>query len=472
MLWIYLHLPFLLLEHYGQSLPEPRPMATLQPGSQRILQANPDALALGVRAGQSLATATTLAPALLLINPMAGDHQRALEQQARRIYQLGDFISLYPPDGLLLQSDNLLRLYGGLQNLWQKLQQTLASQGITATLATGTTPGMARLLARAGLGACTDDTAALARQLADLPVMQADFPQQVTERLVRMGLRKLADLQALPGKELAQRLGPATLHGLQKLQGSRPDPQPRWHPPARFQHAMDLPQEAEQSAMLLFPLQRGYQLLEEELRWRQQAVEQIQLRLYFREHPTECLSLRTTTPEFRADTFMTLTRLRLERYALPAPAIRLAIRVNHFLPRDTATQATDLFQNTPPQQQAWQQLIARLQARLGENALHQLQLVADHRPEKAWQTTPPAAPAPTQPLSAPDLPRPLWLLPEPQTLTATPAAWLAGPERIQAGWWDGTQIQRDYYIARMTSGQVGWIFRDTQGDWYLHGWFA
>jgi protein ImuB len=51
---------------------------------------------------------------------------------------------------------------------------------------------------------------------------------------------------------------------------------------------------------------------------------------------------------------------------------------------------------------------------------------------------------------------------------------LAGPERIETGWWDGGDIRRDYYVVRTSQGQCAWVFcaPGEQGNWMLHGWFA
>ena len=49
----------------------------------------------------------------------------------------------------------------------------------------------------------------------------------------------------------------------------------------------------------------------------------------------------------------------------------------------------------------------------------------------------------------------------------------SGPERIETGWWDGHDVQRDYYVARNPRGVRVWIFRDRHaGGWYLHGLFG
>ena len=51
---------------------------------------------------------------------------------------------------------------------------------------------------------------------------------------------------------------------------------------------------------------------------------------------------------------------------------------------------------------------------------------------------------------------------------------LAGPERIESGWWDGADARRDYFVAIDGQGAWLWIFRDSgsQGGWFLHGLFS
>jgi protein ImuB len=60
---------------------------------------------------------------------------------------------------------------------------------------------------------------------------------------------------------------------------------------------------------------------------------------------------------------------------------------------------------------------------------------------------------------------------------------LAGPERIESGWWDGGEIARDYFIAQTGDQAFVWVFRErptppstagtpARGGWYLHGLFA
>ncbi|MFM7568234.1 MAG: DNA polymerase Y family protein, partial [Betaproteobacteria bacterium] len=80
--------------------------------------------------------------------------------------------------------------------------------------------------------------------------------------------------------------------------------------------------------------------------------------------------------------------------------------------------------------------------------------------------------------------RPLWLIDPPVALSErnnrpfweSPLSLLAGPERIESGWWDDKLVLRDYFIAEDTSHRLLWIFRERLSDtgkaWYLHGRFG
>ncbi len=117
-----------------------------------------------------------------------------------------------------------------------------------------------------------------------------------------------------------------------------------------------------------------------------------------------------------------------------------------------------------------------------------LALHADHRPERAqaWAAaamtsataTSATATSAKRQRDPPALPvaRPLWLVAEPRALDADPATaqlqLLCGPERIESGWWDGSEIGRDYFVGRDAQGENLWLYRDRGGAWFVHGVFA
>jgi protein ImuB len=70
--------------------------------------------------------------------------------------------------------------------------------------------------------------------------------------------------------------------------------------------------------------------------------------------------------------------------------------------------------------------------------------------------------------------RPGWLLREPEHLSDSSVRVLAGPERIESGWWDGGDVRRDYFLVETRTGQRGWAYRKVGDDsgLLLQGWFA
>lgn len=473
MLWLYIHLPNLLLEHISHDQTGQTPLIISKVSQGLVYQANRAARERGVRAGMRLKTAVNLAPELIVVRMDSEREQWALTQQARWLYRQAAYISLYPPNGLLTEVSSLKRLYGGLAPLWQNLSQELEHHQLTGQMATALTPAAARYLAQTNRGQCTDCPEALNGLMQALPIEQVDLPERTVKRLGKLGLITLNDALSLPANEIAHRLEPETLQRLQQIQGTRPDPQTRWQPPHHFRQRMDFVSDIEQVAGLLFPLQRTLGELEDDLQWRQQDTDYLKLTFHHRHHAETHLAIRTAGAEHQAAAFMDLARIQLEQQRLAAPVIAMTLTVSRFMARGQPA-GTDLFGSESDPDEAWQALISRLQARLGEAAIKTLASHPDHRPEKAWRQRALTKPGKTAPNRGDaHLPRrPLWLLRTPQAVQHPPEAWLAGPERISGGWWDGERVQRDYYIAQLHTGQLGWLFRDVSGGWYIHGWFG
>jgi protein ImuB len=125
-------------------------------------------------------------------------------------------------------------------------------------------------------------------------------------------------------------------------------------------------------------------------------------------------------------------------------------------------------------------LVERLRARLGDEAVYGLCLVPEHRPERASVSAEPSlretAAKWTMGFASMGIRRPLWLLRAPVAMPLAPQGLqlIEGPERIETGWWDGSEVARDYYIARDVRGAELWVFRERESPhaWFLHGVLA
>jgi protein ImuB len=208
------------------------------------------------------------------------------------------------------------------------------------------------------------------------------------------------------------------------------------------------------------------------------------------------LELDFASPEREADFILSIAREKLGRLTLAAPTLALALHAEALLayvPREATwlpgrkEQAVDR-----------ERLIERLAARLGKDRVFGIAIADDHRPEMNWRKpgTDPDFPSGRKSGSVPGFPvngnrglspvfsgfRPTWLLHRPQRLITEDGhpgfqgalEVIAGPERIEAGWWDGAEVCRDYYVAANPRGETFWIFREHRDAqaWYMHGVFA
>ena len=422
--------------------------------------------------------------------------------------------------GVRLEVQSCLRYFGGLRRLLQRLRDDLALLGHQVRIASAPTALGAALLAAwrsdLAIGAHSHDLTALQPLLAAVPLHLLGPGQQHWQALQGMGLSTLADLHGLPRSGLARRFGPELLDDIDRACGSSPDAQ-RWLSLApRFDSRIELFTRADSHAQILAGADI---LLPRLLAWaraRQTRVAAFELVMHHEPRHRHNHSQDSDTPAHTslhvapAQASAELAHLRsllaerLGRLPLAAPALELSLHCD-------ATQAGgapngELFISQASQREGLARLVERLQARLGREHVLRLSAVADHRPERAtrWQPADPAdvltrtGDAGSQSDQAHTLPsQPLWLLPQPQALherhqrpllDGRPLQLLAGPERMETGWWDAsTPALRDYFIAQAASGALVWVYRhrlpgadvddsggsaETGSGWYLQGLFA
>jgi len=389
--------------------------------------------------------------------------------------QFTSLVSLAPPCALLLEVGGSLALFGGEQALTQKVREGLAALGYHTRLALAPTPLGATLLARAGRDACVLKKSVLTNALAPLPLAVLEPEVGELGALRAMGVRTLRDCLRLPRDGLARRFGPKLLQTLDRALGRRPDPRPPFEPPPRFDARVILPAEVSETEALLFAARRLLLELCGMLQARGGGVQSLVLRLFHRAQAVTPVPLGLAAPTRDPHHLLGLLRERLERVRLTEPAREIGLAVDAILPLDATP--LDLFGAPGVPGMAQAALIERLRARLGDEAVHGLCLVPEHRPERAWHYCVPGESGPAAEFGR----RPLWLLADPiplRVIEGRPC--LKGElilqrerERIESGWWDGDDVRRDYFVARDKGGTRLWIFREGggQGRWFVHGIF-
>lgn len=486
MRWIAVYCPRLALDRLTRSQADPQPLALCDRTQVRL--ANAAAQALGIQAGMRRATAQALCAGLHIIEQAPREEAEALEQIALWLLQFTPTVSLEPPSGLLLEVEASLRLFGGLDRLESRIRAGLSALGFECRLASAPTAGAAWMLVRGHRedGARIAQNTGLAAGLGPLRVglLQAAAPH--LDALTAIGVRCVGDLARLPRAGLARRWGPALLDELDAALGRRPCVRACIAAPERFSLSLGLLAQVEQAQALLFA---GQRLLTHWTGWlaaRTAGAQEVWLEALHESgrhaQPPTRLCLKLAEPSRETERWVGVLREQLARTRLPAPVHTL--RLSGEASTRLAGHAGELFPRPGSEAEDLGRLIERLQARLGPERVQRLCLAADHRPEAAYRIEPldPRAPSPALPLPA--LPRPLWLLPEPVPLSERaqgpwwegPLTLIAGPERIETGWWDERVVARDYFIAETGSAHWLWIFRTrlshSEGGWFLQGLFA
>jgi protein ImuB len=490
-LWVALELPALPLQIAERAGASREPLAISEGPEQRpiVVCANEAAQAAGVREGQAVAAAKALAGELRVLarDPLA--ERETLERLAAWAAQFTP-MSCVDGQGIALEVESSLRLFSGHAKLTSAIHRGVRGLGFHASLGVAPTALAARLFAKAeargiAVRTCTD-IATLRERVGELPLFLLDWPAETLARLTDLGVLRLRDMLELPVEGVARRFGPQAAIHLGRLMGSIADPREPHAPPPRFRSRLELPAEADGVDALLFPLRRMLAEMEGTLRGRGAGVQQLTLWLEHGRKSRTRLDLEFASPERESDFILSIAREKLGRVTLRAPTIALDLRADVLLAY-TPRESTWL-PGAKEQAIGRERLIERLAARLGRDRVFGIAIADDHRPDRNWAATQAPKTVPGSLSAGKNEPgtvfgaRPTWLLNRPQRLITRDdmptyqgeLAFIAGPERIEAGWWDGIEVRRDYYVAANMRGETFWIFREHRGDqsWYLHGVFA
>ena len=375
------------------------------------------------------------------------------------------------------------------------------------------------------------------QSLADAAALYDALPLRVLESahahlptLTGIGCTSLGQLRRLPRGGVVRRFGKALLREVDRAYGNEVEAHCWFEAPQTIDLKLELPARVENTEALLFAARRLLLQLTGWLTARHAAVAGITLWLHHeparsRDASGHASSAACSTPVVivlaapsrDADHLGLLLRERLAHVTLVAPVVEIALVADNIAAQ--AAPNTELFATVASDIEGIGRLIERLQSRLGTDAVRLLATSADHRPERSHAsalpsqrrmaarratagvgTTGRAAHAGaagkgshddgTGPHPGNGMPlcpmRPGWLLPQPLALLTrqhrpfyqSPLILLAGPDRIETGWWDDALALRDYYIAENDRHVLLWIFKlrpDGQGpeeDWFLHGFFA
>jgi protein ImuB len=491
--FLAVHLPKLSLEVFRPRwLPEPEHgSAVLE--KDKVVIADRAAREAGVLLGMKRGGVLTLSPETAM-------YERDIAREAAAQQEVGMALLKFSPDVALLDEATVivevgasLRLFGGLLSLCRQAKSMLNTFGLTARISAAPTGQGAWLLAKYGQGRGGArrvlQLASLERALLPLPMLAVPEIRPFADWFSGLGSKTIGDVRHLPRAGLQRRCGEHLLYSLDRAFGTAPELFGWLELPPTFSARIELPDRLEHADGAVFAAHRMIVQLCGWLCAKQLAVTAITLSI---EHERGRQALAPTLieialgePTWHEDHLLHLVKERLHRVELAAPAIALRLDASKV---DSAAPDTDsLFPEPGGSPEDHARLIELLIARLGDENVLRPAPTGDYRPEVANRWVPVSQAANNS--TFPDgLPRPTWMLATPMRLLMrqhrpfydSSLRLMSPAERIEAGWFDGELVTRDYFVAQAEDRSCYWIYRERISSrdaeeaprWFLHGLFG
>ena len=531
----------------------PVPLAVVDDrnGAQVLVSLSPEAEAAGLSLGQPLRDATAICPALLTVpaDPLA--EARFLLILRRWAGRFSPWVAEEPPAGLMIDLTGAAHLHGGEEGVLAQVAEDCEGLGLTVRAAIADTPGAAWGLARyAGdrvapsrSGDAIDQEARATRSraakrrgwergggaprpvttrgaeaavisppgrlyeaLADLPLPALRLDADVVDRLMRLGLRRVGDIMGIPRAALARRFGADTLRRLDQAMGLEPEPVSPARPPMHFAVRLTLPDPIGLRSDVEAALDRLLPPFCDKLKAKGRGVRRVLFQGFRADGGVASVEVGLARASDSPDRIRPLLHLKLDQIdagfgidclRLEALATEAVSAVQHRGQLEVTAEAlANAGRVTAGSAQALEDLIGRLGARLGTEAVLRLHPADSHVPAKSAKVLMAAWSQPHDgPWPAPPGPRPLVMF-RPEPVEAPEARDLparfrwrrrefsvrmaAGPERLQPEWWfadpDWRSGTRDYWRVETEGGERLWLFYGQGGavtdQWYCEGVFS
>ncbi|WP_136439461.1 DNA polymerase Y family protein [Pacificoceanicola onchidii] len=516
--------------------------------AQLVAALNKKASAAGLYQGQPLRDAHAMCADLLTRAAIPHREALFLDVLHRWAGRYSPWVRAEPPDALVIDLTGCAHLFGGEEALAAQVALDCADLGLTVRLGIADTLGAAWALARYTQqdvgnhrsGDAIDQEAratraraskgkrrhwerggtppgAPARELPEgriadigkswsaispLPVAALRIDSYTQNQLHRLGLRTVGDLIGQPRAGLARRFGRGLVDQLDKATGSAPEPVSPAVPPERFSVRLSLPDPIGLAEDVEEALTRMAEALCTRLKDKSRGVRVLRLEAHRADHTMQWLTLKLAVAGHDPARILPLLKLKVEEIdAGPGiDMLRMEAVVHEVIHARTIAGHAEAAARGAARQAggigpAREDLLNRLSARIGMEAITRRHPGDSHIPEKGAQVVMAAWTEPAEDWPDVGVPRPLMLWrPEPVHAPDKPrlgadfrwrgrvyrVAGTRGPERILPEWWledpEWRSGPRDYWAVDTEDGARLWLFYAHGGalssGWFCQGEFA
>lgn len=507
--------------------------------AQVLVSLSAEAEAAGLARGQPLRDALAMCPGLetRLGNP--GLDAAFLSVLRRWAGRFSPWVAEEPPEALVIDLTGCAHLFGGEERLLGVVEADCDALGLTVRAGLADTVGAAWALARfsgaagdAGrrTGDDIDQEARATRSraarrhwvkggpapmqdaparggpriappgttrtaLAPLPVAALRLEAGTVETLARLGLRQIGDLSGQPRAALARRFGRQLVRRLDQALGVEPEPVTPARPAAVFALRLTLPEPVGRREDIAAALDRLLPPLSQKLAGKGRGARRVRLECHRTDHTMQAVEVGLARPSDAPDRIRPLLLMKLdeidagfgiEMIRFSAPVTEPVHARQHRGHAEAAAEGVARLSGHV----GLDDLIGRLGARIGLEAIRRLHPGDSHIPEKTSKFVAAAWTEPAAGWPRPRSPRPVEIW-RPEIVAAPerpelPAAFrwrgrdfetraATGPERIAPEWWlddpDWRTGVRDYWRVTTRTGERLWLYF-AHGATMSPGWFC
>lgn len=496
---------------------------------RKILVCSKAAWEMGLRPGMTATQARALAPETTLLPSDPTHYQRALEALGESFLALSVTVDignkeigqqeLVPHQAIYVRVPKKSRgdsfghkLLTALDRQGYRGRIGIADNRFTAWVAAqgARTPKDGDLFAKE---CCTIPRGGSAAFLAPLPIDLLPLSDDIQQMLETLGVTTIGDFADLPPPSVGRRWNEDGIDFQSLAQGEGPTLLQGFSPRDQVIESIGLDDEVTAIEPLAFSLRPLADRACDRLRGRSMAVGRALLRLRGRSDACSEFPIEPARPTLDGRSLFELLRAVLQDHQLEHPVLEIELIITQ--ESDPEIEELDLFDHRDgrPSPEAVDVAIARLESMFGKDSVSSAQLVASHRPERAFQLTPFSPPKKPQrtrkkrggrrkrvqqaqqatlPLVMNGTSGALRLLDPPRLLdqpslqestssriqsitiegVQSPVVASYGPTKVDSEWWSDTPVQRDYYEVQTEDGGRYWVFKKKKdGQYYLHGIF-
>ncbi|WP_164660691.1 DUF6504 family protein [Tropicibacter sp. Alg240-R139] len=521
------------------------PLAVVEEQSnmQVITALNLTAQMAGLRVGQPVRDAHAMCGGLITRARNVPAEAAFLTALRRWAGKFSPWVAEEAPDGLVVDLSGCAHLFGGEVALLDVIQADCADMGLSVQMGVADTLGAAWALARfagqevgsdrsgdaisqearatraragkrrhwtkggtapqvvtAGGGARISAPGQTYGALSPLPVAALRLDDATVAQLGRLGLRRVGDLLGQPRASLARRFGKGLVLRMDQAMGSAPEPVSPARPHVQFAVRMTMPDPIGLKEDLMAGIDRILPSLCTKLEAKGMGARHVRLEAHRTDQAAEVITIGLARPSHDPNRIRPLLELKIDQidagYGIDMLRL-MAVQVEPVHARTMAghADASRAVRDRLAGNTAVDDLIGKLGARVGLDAITRLHPASSHIPEKTAQILAAAWSEPARDWPTSPTPRPLLMWqPEPVMAPGLPTvpdrfrwrgrdwtlAEARGPERIAPEWWlddpNWRSGVRDYWVVVTEQGHRLWLYFGHGGamssGWFCQGSFA